>query len=638
MRAFVRYDSKGIIVPTSFVMKTNKPKVGNWVEISSTKSLTGPPLDSSRASKYLRAFVRYNGKNKIVPGSIVVRGQVPQNGNWGEITYSIARPISGGAPLILQYTITAPATQISIPLGSSAYSFEADWGDGTTTGLLESADGSLLDPLMVHTYADPGVYNITISGSAFPYFNLYSSLDAATKTQLTNIVQWGSFNWESFAGTLRGCTALTNVGSGNSPILTLTTSLESMFEGCTAITDWSNLATWNTASVTSLEDMFGNSSFDDTAVTYISEWNVASVTSLYKLFANTLITTIDLSSWNVSSVTDMSYLFEGSALLATANLNGWDVSNVTNMNFMFSATAIGTVTGIENWQISQVNNFGDFMFDCPGLSTAVYDQLLVNWDAQGAMSYTGTVDFGCSKYAPEVETSRTSLIAKWGGINDCGVSAFIIEIDTTVGTNNFTIIAQTFVAPFNYNIETSDGQTFTNRTGNTTITFPSSSVYLVKITGIFPTFTVSTGPDRLKVTDVLSWGINAWVTLSSMFTNATNLVNVTADDVPNLSLATNINGLFGNTGITTINNLSSWDVSSVTNMQSVFYSCPNFNQDISAWDTSSVTIMSFMFSNTTSFNQDLSSWNVDNVTYCNAFSSGASSWTLPQPTFTNCTP
>ena len=93
MRAFVRYDNQGIIVPTSFVMKKTMPKVGQWKEISTSKSVSGFPAQSSQ--KNLRAFVRYNGKNKVVPGSVVVRGQVP-SGNFSEVTYDLARPISAG--------------------------------------------------------------------------------------------------------------------------------------------------------------------------------------------------------------------------------------------------------------------------------------------------------------------------------------------------------------------------------------------------------------------------------------------------------------------------------------------------------------------------------------------------------------
>ena len=61
-------------------------------------------------------------------------------------------------------------------------------------------------------------------------------------------------------------------------------------------------------------------------------------------------------------------------------------------------------------------------------------------------------------------------------------------------------------------------------------------------------------------------------------------------------------------------NISQWDVSNVTNMYGMFYSCWKFNQDISSWDVSNVTDMSCMFYSCQNFNQDISSWNVSNVT------------------------
>ena len=44
----------------------------------------------------------------------------------------------------------------------------------------------------------------------------------------------------------------------------------------------------------------------------------------------------------------------------------------------------------------------------------------------------------------------------------------------------------------------------------------------------------------------------------------------------------------------------------------IFYGSPTFNQDISSWDVSNVTNMYTMFSGT-QFNQDISSWDVSNV-------------------------
>ena len=84
--------------------------------------------------------------------------------------------------------------------------------------------------------------------------------------------------------------------------------------------------------------------------------------------------------------------------------------------------------------------------------------------------------------------------------------------------------------------------------------------------------------------------------------------------------------------------IGSWDVSNVISMWGMFIGAVAFNQDISSWDVSNVTNMEYMFLNATSYNQDISSWSVDGVTDCTSFSDGATSWTLPQPNFTNCTP
>ena len=81
----------------------------------------------------------------------------------------------------------------------------------------------------------------------------------------------------------------------------------------------------------------------------------------------------------------------------------------------------------------------------------------------------------------------------------------------------------------------------------------------------------------------------------------------------NTSEITDMSGLFG---ISDFNgDISKWDVSNVTNMSYMFYSCEKFNQDISVWDVSNVTNMGYMFAWCESFNQDISKWNVSKVKY-----------------------
>jgi len=91
---------------------------------------------------------------------------------------------------------------------------------------------------------------------------------------------------------------------------------------------------------------------------------------------------------------------------------------------------------------------------------------------------------------------------------------------------------------------------------------------------------------------------------------------------------TDMSGLFDaqeNESLYTFNeDISHWDMSSVTTTKNMFHLAKAFNQDVSKWDVSNVTKMDGMFSSAEKFNQDLSGWNVSNVTdmtlmFSNAF-------------------
>ena len=60
--------------------------------------------------------------------------------------------------------------------------------------------------------------------------------------------------------------------------------------------------------------------------------------------------------------------------------------------------------------------------------------------------------------------------------------------------------------------------------------------------------------------------------------------------------------------------IGSWDTSNVTTMSLMFHHAISFNQDIGSWDTSSVTTMYRMFDAATVFNQDIGNWDTSSVT------------------------
>ncbi len=60
-------------------------------------------------------------------------------------------------------------------------------------------------------------------------------------------------------------------------------------------------------------------------------------------------------------------------------------------------------------------------------------------------------------------------------------------------------------------------------------------------------------------------------------------------------------------------NLSSWDVSSVTNMSEMFKNAKNFNGIIGSWEVMNVTDMGEMFDGAAAFDQDIGNWDVREV-------------------------
>ena len=132
--------------------------------------------------------------------------------------------------------------------------------------------------------------------------------------------------------------------------------------------------------------------------------------------------------------------------------------------------------------------------------------------------------------------------------------------------------------------------------------------------------------------DISSWDVSSVTDMRAMFYNSAFNQDIGNWDT---SSVTDMSSMFYNSAFNQY--IGDWDTSSVTSMVFMFGENSVFNQDIGNWDTSSVTDMSSMFL-LSAFNQDISNWDVSNVTSMRAmfsftpFNQDISNWDVSNVT------
>ena len=141
-----------------------------------------------------------------------------------------------------------------------------------------------------------------------------------------------------------------------------------------------------------------------------------------------------------------------------------------------------------------------------------------------------------------------------------------------------------------------------------------------------------TGLETIALDD---WDVSNVTDMSRMFQLCTKLTTLNLGKW-NVSKVTTMLGMFlghvdfgGGVPITTIGDVSGWDVSSVTDMNSMFQLCDKLTElDLSGWNISNVADISYMFMNCASLVKlNLSNWNFKRATNLSYFFMGCSALT-----------
>jgi len=123
--------------------------------------------------------------------------------------------------------------------------------------------------------------------------------------------------------------------------------------------------------------------------------------------------------------------------------------------------------------------------------------------------------------------------------------------------------------------------------------------------------------------DISDWDMSSMTTMEAMF----EYCHVFDSDISqwDVSKVTSLASTFDEDFVFDAD-LSGWDVSKNQLLRKTFQYCEDFDRDLSGWDTRKVTDMSFTFVGAVSFDSNLSDWSILRVTTFYAMFRGAESF------------
>ena len=450
-----------------------------------------------------------------------------------------------------------------------------------------------------------------------------------------------------------------NADDFNQPLNNWVTSKVTNMSGMFSMASKFNqdINSWDVSKVTNMSGMFDGAKVFNKP---LNNWDVSKVTNMSSMFRYTNVFNQDITGWNVSAVTNMQSMFER-ALVFNQDIKGWNTRNVTDMRSMFKqAAAFDRDLGL--LRIDALTN-GTEMFASSGMSCANYSKTLKGWaESSNTPSNVNFITQTGIAYGRHGKSYRDKLVSQknWTISGDnldlaCSIGLitledFVTEWDmskpakdtrpdaaTTLFTN---FLGTNFVVEYINLADPTDKGIELNANGVLSTPFELTGLragakYRIiaysnpNIAGsVFSE--ISYQCDYKRLSKVTQWGTKKWSSLENAFWGCENM-DVTATDVPDLSVCQKLNGMFYNChNLENANgSISRWVIDNITDIGYLFAYTPKFNQPLNNWNTTNVTNMGAVFEGATSFNQPLNNWNTANVTNMSRMFSGATSFNQP---------
>lgn len=475
------------------------------------------------------------------------------------------------------------------------YNFRVKWGDGVESTVISGSDEDRM-----HTYAQPGVYTVVITGLMESWS---FKKKPRSKDQLTNVWNLGTMGWKYLGGAFAGCNNLKTVAGGATGLVT---DMSYMFHQATQVEV--DIGNWNTRSVTNMQSMFDGATV---ASPDVSKWDVSKVRSMRDMFKDAARAEPDMSAWKFSSIENLAGLAGMAGMFSGVKL---PTTHYDKMLLCICATAQsdGVVLdgGQSRYSKNAYNTQSDTEFPCNtdnACTTAGGELVTDAATAKGVLAARGwQITDGGHEHA------RQPLVTRWrlpyGGevklplVQATGMS-YALEVDWGDGARNSISgdswkpesITHTYAAAS----DPSDPSTWPTVTISGSIGSGRWSCQAFRSEG-----------RCAKLFAVDDLGDLKWKNLSGAFAFCNALTSFKGGYTTEV---TDMSFMFQKSPRVRPK-VMSFDVGRVRNMQGMFQEAFSANPDVSEWNVARVENLSWMFAKTRLANPDVSSWSVSRAT------------------------
>ena len=307
----------------------------------------------------------------------------------------------------------------------------------------------------------------------------------------------------------------------------------------------------------------------------ITSWDVSNVVSMNNMFKDAESFDQDIGNWDVGNVENMESMFEGAESF-DQDIGNWDVANVENMKTMFKG-AESFDQDIGNWDVSNVENMIS-MFE--GTNDFDYD-LKESWNVDNVKDCE---DVNKNSELEDHNIPDFQGCYEWykeDGIVYCGEAD--VGSEKELNWKEYTAVYREMLEDW---IE--DGKDLSKACTSNVNDLSWEEIR----------------DDQEEEVEKVEWLFEDWQGGVENFDE-----DITSWDVSNVE---NMNNMFKDAS-SFDQDISNWDTSNVGTIRNMFRNATSFDQDIGSWDTSNIVTTSSMFSWANSFNQDIGDWDVGSV-------------------------